>query len=72
MAKFKAKKPKRNITVLIIMLAFVLIGLTCLLIGFGSDALKWMRTFGITVLVIVSPIIAFIIYKEVQNKVKGM
>ncbi len=72
MVKFKSKKKKRNLTVAIIMSVFALIGLTFLLIGFGSEALVWMRTFGITILVIVSPILVIIIFKEISDKVKGM
>lgn len=72
MVKFKSKKKKRNLTVAIIMGVFALIGLTFLLIGFGSEALVWMRTFGITILVIVSPILVIIIFKEIIDKVKGM
>ena len=72
MVKFKSKKKKRNLTVAIIMSVFALIGLTFLLIGFGSEALVWMRTFGITILLIVSPILVYIIFREIIDKVKGM
>ena len=72
MVKFKSKKKKRNLTVAIIMSVFALIGLTFLLIGFGSEALVWMRTFGITILIIVSPILAIIIFREITDKIKGM
>ncbi len=73
MAKFKNKsKKKPNLIVGIIMLVFAVIGIVCIIIGFGSEALVWMRTFGITILIIVSPVIAFIIFKEINAKVKGM
>ena len=73
MDKFKQKnKKKKNFIVLGIMLVFAILGITFLAIGFGSEALVWMKTFGITILVIVSPIIAYIVYKEIEIKIKGM
>lgn len=72
MDKYRKKNGKKNLIVLFIMLGFALIGLICLLIGFGSEALVWMRTFGITILILVSPIVIFISYIEINRKIKGM
>ena len=72
MAKFKKKKQKKNLIMLIVMLVFAVVGITCLVIGFGSDMLVWLRTFGIVILALISPILVYLIYTFVNSKVKEM
>lgn len=72
MAKFRPKKQRKNLIVLITMSAFAVLGITFLIIGFGSEALVWMRTFGLVIIALVSPIIVYIVFKMLNRKVEGM
>lgn len=74
MAKYKLKKErnKTNIAVIIVIIIFALIGGTLLLIGYKNEMLKWMKTFGIVLLVLTLPLVVFVIYTNVNRKIKDM
>ena len=73
MAKFnKPNGNKKSIGVIIVTTVFAIIGIICIIIGYGSEFLTWLRTFGIVILVLVSPILTFIIFHLIITKVKDM
>lgn len=74
MAKYKLKKErnKTNLAVIIVIIIFALIGGTLLLIGYKNEMLKWMKTFGIVLLVLILPLAIFVIYTSVNKKIKDM
>ena len=43
---------KKNIGVIIVTIVFAIIGILCIIIGYGSDFLNWLKTFGIVILVL--------------------
>lgn len=62
----------KNTGAIIVTIVFVILGLIFLLIGYNVRVLSWMKTFGIVILVLLSPVVAFIIYKIIIKKVKDM
>lgn len=73
MAKYnKPGGNKKSIGVIIITIVFALIGIACIIVGYGSEFLEWMKTFGIVILVLVSPILTFVIFRLIIGKVKEM
>lgn len=72
MAKFKKKKNKANLIVLIVTLVFAVLGVTFLIIGFGDEALVWARTFGLTILGLLLPLIVYLIFQFINKKVDDM
>lgn len=71
MGKFKKKK-KKNMVMLIVTLVFAVIGITFLAIGFGDEALVWCKTFGLTILGLLSPLIVYLIFQFINKKVDDM
>lgn len=71
MGKFKKKK-KKNMVMLIVTLVFAVIGITFLAIGFGDEALVWCKTFGLTILGLLSPLIVYLIFRFINKKVDDM
>ena len=63
---------KKNIGIIIVTTVFAIIGLACIIIGYGSEFLNWLGTFGVVILVLVSPILVFLLYKIVIGKIKDM
>ncbi|MBR3208877.1 MAG: hypothetical protein IKF82_01270 [Bacilli bacterium] len=63
---------KKNIGIIIVTTVFAIIGLACIIIGYGSEFLTWLGTFGVVILVLVSPILVFLLYKIVIGKIKDM
>lgn len=68
----KPNGSNKNVGVIIIMSVFAAIGLACFLIGWGNQIVSWMKTFGIVILVITSPVIVFLLYKIIIDKIKDM
>lgn len=62
----------KNIGVIIIMAVFAIIGVTCLIIGYKNEIVSWMKTFGIVILVLLSPAIVYLLYKFIISKIKDM
>lgn len=63
---------KKNIGVIIVTIVFAIIGILCIIIGYGSDFLNWLKTFGIVILVLVSPVLVYILFSFLIKKVKDM
>lgn len=63
---------KKNIGIIIVTTVFAIIGLICLLIGYGDEVFTWAKTFGIVILVLVSPILVFVIFSMIIKKIKDM
>lgn len=72
MASYKPNGNKKSIGVIIVTIVFAIIGLAFLLIGYWNDVIPWMKTFGIVILVLVSPILIFVIFKTIIKRVKEM
>jgi hypothetical protein len=70
MVKFKEAKSK--IGVIGITAAFAVLAAIFIIIGTGSEVLSWMKTTGIVLLVISTPIILYFVYAYVMNKIKEM
>ena len=62
----------KNVSILIISGIFALAGTVCLIIGFFNDIVSWLKEFGLAMLVILLPIIAFIIHTIRSKKIKEM
>ena len=63
---------KKNIGVIIVTAVFAIIGIICIIIGYGSNFLTWLKTFGVVILVLVSPVLVFVIFKIIIKKIKDM
>lgn len=63
---------KKNIGVIIVTVVFAIIGMLCIIIGYGNDFLNWLKTFGIVILVLVSPVLVYVIFSFIIKKVKDM
>lgn len=73
MAKFnKPNGNKKSIGVTIVTAVFAIIGIVCIIIGYGNDFLNWLMTFGIVILVLVSPILVFVIFTMIIKKIKDI
>ena len=72
MGKFKKKKKRTNMIVLIVTLVFAVAGITFLAIGFGDEALVWCKTFGLTILGLLSPLIVYLVFQFINRKVDDM
>ena len=73
MTKFnKPNGNKKSIGVIIVTAVFAIIGIICIIIGYRIEFLNWLKTFGIVTLIIISPILVFVIYKIIINKIKDM
>lgn len=68
----KPNGSKKNIGIIIVTSIFAVIGLACIIIGYGSEFLTWLGTFGVVILVLVSPILVFLLYKFFIKKVRDM
>lgn len=70
MAKYnKPSKANKSVGMIIVTLIFIIIGIVCIIIGFKNDIVSWMKTFGIVVCVMLSPIVVYLIYKLVMKKI---
>lgn len=63
---------KKSIGVIIVTAVFAIIGIICIIIGYGSEFLTWLTTFGVVILVIAFPILVFVLYHLLSDKIKGM
>lgn len=68
----KYKESKSKIGVIGITVAFAIVAAIFIIIGTGNVAFEWMKTTGIVLLVISTPIILYFIYAYVMNKIKEM
>ena len=68
----KYKEAKSKITIVGITMAFAIVAAILIVIGIGNDALSWMKTTGIVLFVISTPIILFFLYKMVMKKIREM
>ena len=65
----KPNGSNKNIGVIIIMAVFAIIGIACFIIGWRNEIVSWMKTFGIVIVVITSPLIVYLVYKFIMNKI---
>lgn len=73
MAKYnKPNGNNKNIGVIAVSLFFAIAGLILIIIGYQNEIVSWMKTFGIVVLVISTPIIVFVLYQIINKKIKDM
>lgn len=73
MAKFnKPNGTNKSIGMLVVTLIFLILGIVCIVIGFKNDIVSWMKTFGIAVCVLASPIIIFIIFRFIMSKIERL
>lgn len=72
MANYNIKAKNKNLGLAIVMSVFAVIGLACIIIGYGSEFLSWMKTFGVVILVLSFPVVLFILYRTLVKKVKDM
>lgn len=63
---------KKSIGVIIVTTVFAIIGCICIIVGYGNEFLTWLKTFGVVILVLVSPILIFVIYRIIIRKIKEM
>lgn len=68
----KPKAVNKNVGIIIIMSIFAVIGLACIIIGYGNEFLSWLKTFGIVICVLAFPVIVFIVYRMLIKRVKEM
>lgn len=68
----KPNGSNKNIGAVIITIVFAIIGIACLVIGYRNEIVSWMKTFGIVILVLTSPLIVFLLYKFIMNKIKDI
>ena len=72
MVNYNPNGNKKNIVLIIITALFLIIGTAFIVIGCWNDMLSWFKTFGIALLVLVSPLIIWFIYKFILKKIKDM
>lgn len=68
----KPSTSKKSLGVIIVTTIFAIIGAVCIIIGYGSEFLTWLTTFGVVILVITFPILVFVIYHVISDKIKEM
>lgn len=62
----------KNIGAVILITVFAIIGIACLVIGWRNEIVSWLKTFGIVILVITSPLVVYLLYKFIMNKIKDI
>ncbi len=72
MVNYKPNGDKKNAGVIIVTVIFAIIGLICIIIGYNVRILRWLKTFGIVSLALLSPVILFVIYKIIKDKIERM
>lgn len=72
MGNYKLNESKKSKGVIISTLVFAILGAICLIIGYKNEIVWWLKNIGIVLLVIVTPLIIYIIYKEIISKIKEM
>lgn len=71
MAKFN--KPKSNVgSVALVSSIFAILGIVLLVIGYNVKIVSWLKTFGIVFIVLAVPIVIWILYNFINNKIKEM
>ena len=68
----KPKTKNKNLGVIIVMSVFAVLGIACIIIGYGNEFVSWLKTFGIVIVVLALPVIVFIVYRILVKKVKEM
>ncbi len=71
MEKFRESN-KTDITVIITMSAFLLLGIILFSVGYGTRIASWFQKFGIVIIVISLPVLIYFIYNFVTKKIKRM
>ena len=62
----------KNIGMVVITIVFAIIGIVCFIIGYNNEIISWMKTFGIVILVLLLPLIVFLVYKFIIEKIKDI
>lgn len=68
----KPNGSNKNIGVVILITVFAIIGIACLVIGWRNEIVSWLKTFGIVILVITSPLVVYLLYRFIMNKIKDI
>lgn len=68
----KPSTNKKSIGVIIVTTIFAILGAVCIIIGYGNEFLTWLTTFGIVILVLTFPILVFVLYHVISDKIKEM
>lgn len=68
----KYKEAKTKIGIVGITVAFAIVAAIFIIIGTGNEVFGWLKTTGIVLLVISTPIILFFLYKFIMDKIKEM
>ena len=63
---------KKSLGVILVTAIMAVIGVTFLIIGYHTDVLNWMKTFGIVTCILLAPLVLWIIYHYVIRKIKEM
>lgn len=71
MAKFN-KASKGNISVLGTMIGFIVLGTIFLIIAYHDKMGKWLDKYGLTLIVVLIPVILFVVHQFVMKKIKEM
>lgn len=53
-------------------LIFIILGIVLILLGTFNQVVSWLKTFGIAFLVCACPLVIWVIYRVVNNKIKEM
>ena len=71
MAKFNKPNGKTG-SITLVSAIFLLLGIAFLVVGYNVQILSWFKTFGIVFLVVAVPVLVWILYTAINNKIKEM
>lgn len=72
MVNYNINGNKKSKSAVIVTLVFALLGTICLIIGYHSEFLWWLKNVGIVLLVIAAPLVIWLIYKKLIKDIKDM
>ena len=72
MASYKNGGNKTNIWVWIISGVFLLVGITFLVVARFNAMVEWLKTFGLTMVILAAVPLAWVVYKVLDRKYKNM
>ena len=72
MSNFRPGGNRTNIIAIIVTVVFLLIGVTFIVIATFNDLVSWFRTFGITLVAISAPVVAWLLYNLIKRHIEKM
>ena len=72
MSNYKPGGSRTNIIAIIVTVVFMLLGVAFIVIATFNDIVAWFRTFGITLVAISTPVVAWLLYNLIKRHIERM